>query len=113
MGCAVSVALSTSLTLPRFLPAAAAKMVHHAGYWTAGSFGWPWLERVLDFSTGFLLGFAFLLVSPDTWKRVYIVSHPASRRGVWLLFMAAAFPFIAIRSEERRVGEEGRTPGSA
>ncbi|MBV8517658.1 MAG: hypothetical protein JO197_09685 [Acidobacteria bacterium] len=89
-------ALATSLSLPEFLTAAGAKMVHHGGYWTAGFFRWSWVERILDFSSGFLLGFAFLLVSPDTWKRVYIVSRVPSRRGISLLFVAAAFPFVAI-----------------
>lgn len=88
--------LCMSMPLSRFMTAAAGKMIHHGGYWTAGLFGWPWVERILDVATGFLLGFAFLLVSPDTWKRVYIVSRSRPKHAVLLLLLAAAFPFVAI-----------------
>lgn len=90
------IALCLSFSLSSFLTAAAGKMVHHGGYWTAGLFPWRWIDGVLDVLTGFLLGLAFLLVSPDTWKRVYIVSRSTRTHPVLLLVAAAAFPFVAI-----------------
>jgi len=53
--------------------------------------------RILDFLVGTLLGFGFLTISPDTWKRVHITTATSSGGvGFSLLLFASIFPLILI-----------------
>ena len=85
-------------TLHDFLHTAAMHIRHKRQYWSAGVTRPGAIEAVLDFATGFAAGCTFLLASPDTWKRVYIVSRPrrGRRRSMILLAAAAALPFLAV-----------------
>ena len=68
------------------------------GFW----FEWPndlgiW-RNSLNCLVGFAMGSAFLLSSPDTWKRVFAVVKRGSgrRRSIWTLILAGIVPFAVL-----------------
>jgi len=69
----------------------------HPGFWYADALPSRTFSHVLDFAIGFPMGLMFLLASPDTWKRVFIVSKRDPHvRSLFVLFAAGAFPFLLI-----------------
>ena len=80
-------------------PAAAAVRLHgvHPGHWYAEAIPIPTLQHLFDFLVGLPMGMTFLLASPDTWKRVFIVTKRDPRpRSLVMLIAAGAFPFALI-----------------
>jgi hypothetical protein len=75
------------------------------GYWVlpfvAGSVG----MHLYHFLVGMVMGLAFILASPDAWKRIFLVtrikSHPARRFPLFLL--AALTPFALLVALGRTV----------
>jgi hypothetical protein len=69
----------------------------HTGHWFGGSIPSGWMQHAFDFVVAFPMGMTFLLSSPDTWKRVFIVSRRnRSWRAVLYLVAAGALPFLLI-----------------
>ena len=69
----------------------------HPGFWFADALPGRATSHAVDFAIGFPMGLMFLLASPDTWKRVFIVSKRDPHvRSLIALFAAGAFPFILI-----------------
>ena len=80
-------------------PAAAAVRLQgiHPGHWYADVIANRALQAMFDFLVGLPMGMTFLLASPDTWKRVFIVTkRDPRRRSLALLVAAGAFPFALI-----------------
>jgi Na+/pantothenate symporter len=80
-------------------PSAAAVRLRgiHPGHWYAEAIPVPVLQHCFDFLVGLPMGMTFLLASPDTWKRVFIVTKRDSRRrSLAILIAAGAFPFALI-----------------
>ncbi|HUP62424.1 MAG TPA: hypothetical protein VNA69_18610 [Thermoanaerobaculia bacterium] len=80
-------------------PTAAAVRLHgvHPGHWYADVIRIPVLQHLFDFLVGLPMGMTFLLASPDTWKRVFIVTKRDRRpRSLIVLIAAGAFPFVLI-----------------
>ena len=69
----------------------------HSQNWYASTISRPWLQHVFDFAVALPMGMTFLLTSPDSWKRVFIVSrkHPGWRAVAYLV-AAGALPFVLI-----------------
>jgi hypothetical protein len=90
--------LMISRTPAEFLRAASQHFRHDAPYWRLVPTHSAVLQAIVDFVIAFPMGLAFLLASPDTWKRVFIVTnsekHP--RRSFGMLIVAAALPFLLI-----------------
>lgn len=69
----------------------------HPGHWYAHVIGNDLLQHGFDFLVGLPMGMTFLLSSPDTWKRVFIVTKRDARpRSLVLLALAGALPFVLI-----------------
>lgn len=69
----------------------------HPGHWYATTPQTSWRQHVFDFVVAVPMGMTFLLTSPDTWKRVFIVSRRhRTWRAVAYLVGAGALPFLLI-----------------
>jgi hypothetical protein len=93
------VALCVSLSIHQMITGSETDTIAAAcGSWSAFA-GFPYLVRVpLFFTIGAAMGFSFLAASPDSWKRVFVVSrrkrHP--RRAFVILVAAGLAPFVLI-----------------
>jgi len=68
------------------------------GYWIA-PFAMPsWLLAIYHFALAMVMSFAFIMTSPDAWKRVHLVTRvKANTRTRFPIFiLASALPFILL-----------------
>lgn len=69
----------------------------HPDHWLGGRISAPSVQHAFDFVIAFPMGMTFLLTSPDSWKRVFIVSRRhRSWRAIVYLVAAGALPFLLI-----------------
>lgn len=69
----------------------------HQDHWFGDRISAPSVQHVFDFAIAFPMGMTFLLTSPDTWKRVFIVSRRhRSWHAILYLVAAGALPFLLI-----------------
>jgi hypothetical protein len=86
-----------SRTPAEFARAASQHLRHDSPYWRLFPTHSAVVQGIVDFVIAFPMGLAFLLASPDTWKRVFIVTRPGKRRRSFaMLIVAAALPFLLI-----------------
>lgn len=80
----------TSLDAQRLLP--------RPGYWNLPGLPRGGLLYIYQFIIASIMGFGFLVASPDAWKRVFLVSHRGSRRrSRFVLFvLIGAAPFVLL-----------------
>jgi hypothetical protein len=56
----------------------------------------PIVRFCLSALVTFVMGAAFIIASPDTWKRVFVVVHYRARKSILLLICAGLLPFALI-----------------
>lgn len=54
------------------------------------------LSPVFNAATTFVMGFMWVIGSPDTWKRVHVIVHSHAARSLVPLMIAGAIPFMLI-----------------
>ncbi|KAA0254709.1 MAG: hypothetical protein EDX89_08420 [Acidobacteria bacterium] len=67
--------------------------LRHLGYWRFGGLPHTWAVLAHGL-VGAVMGFSFLAASPDSWKRVFLVTRRASRRPFLVLLAASVAPFL-------------------
>ena len=57
----------------------------------------PWVIGGVHVLIGFVMGYAFMAGTPDTWKRVFVaVKMRQTSRTFWRLVIAGALPFLGV-----------------
>ena len=68
-----------------------------SNFWFSfGAFSNYYINILLNIIFSFTMGFAFIIASPDTWKRVFVVTVYSSRSSMWLLILSGLMPFLII-----------------
>jgi Na+/proline symporter len=73
-----------------------ARLAPRPGYWELPVLGGGWWLYAYHFFVGTVMGLGFLAASPDTWKRVFIVTKLRGRTRFWIFLIVGVTPFLLL-----------------